>query len=86
MLQRAERLIRPAKHGLGRSVTDTLAGQIVMEGLLEIKLSPATRAFLARMIAIVPAMVATAFYGSAGACALLVFSQVVLSCSLSQTG
>ena len=68
--------------GLSSSVTGTLAGQIVMEGFLEIKLSPATRAFLTRMIAIVPAVVATAFYGSAGASALLVFSQVVLSLQL----
>lgn len=68
--------------GLSSSVTGTLAGQIVMEGFLDIKLSPALRAFLTRIIAIVPAVVATAWYGSAGASALLVFSQVVLSLQL----
>ena len=68
--------------GLSSSVTGTLAGQIVMEGFLQIKLSPALRAFLTRIIAIVPAVVATAWYGSAGASALLVFSQVVLSLQL----
>ena len=68
--------------GLSSSVTGTLAGQIVMEGFLQIKLSPATRALLTRLIAIVPAVIATAFYGSAGASGLLVFSQVVLSLQL----
>lgn len=68
--------------GLSSSVTGTLAGQIVMEGFLQIRLSPALRALLTRLIAIVPAVVATAWYGSAGASALLVFSQVVLSLQL----
>lgn len=65
--------------GLSSSVTGTLAGQIVMEGFLQIRLSPTTRFFLTRAIAIVPAAIATGWYGSAGASALLVFSQVVLS-------
>ena len=68
--------------GMSSSVTGTLAGQIVMEGFLQIRLSPALRALLTRLIAIVPAVVATAWYGSAGASALLVFSQVVLSLQL----
>ncbi|MBH1963715.1 MAG: Nramp family divalent metal transporter [Comamonadaceae bacterium] len=68
--------------GLSASVTGTLAGQIVMEGFLDIRLSPAMRAFLTRCIAIVPALVAVAWYGNAGAGALLVFSQVVLSMQL----
>lgn len=68
--------------GLSSSVTGTLAGQIVMEGFLQIRLSPALRALLTRCIAIVPAVVATAWYGSTGASALLVFSQVVLSLQL----
>lgn len=68
--------------GLSSSVTGTLAGQIVMEGFLQIRLSPALRALLTRLIAIVPAVIATAWYGSAGASALLVFSQVVLSLQL----
>jgi len=68
--------------GLSSSVTGTLAGQIVMEGFLQIRLSPAKRALLTRLIAIVPAVIATAFYGSKGASSLLVFSQVVLSLQL----
>ena len=47
--------------GLSSSVTGTLAGQIVMEGFLQIRLSPALRALLTRCIAIVPAVVATAW-------------------------
>jgi manganese transport protein len=68
--------------GLSSSVTGTLAGQIVMEGFLDIRLSPAKRALLTRCIAIVPAVVATAWYGSAGATDLLVLSQVILSLQL----
>jgi manganese transport protein len=68
--------------GLSSSVTGTLAGQIVMEGFLQIRLARATRAFLTRAIAIVPAVIATPWYGSAGASALLVFSQVILSLQL----
>ncbi|PWB16614.1 MULTISPECIES: Nramp family divalent metal transporter [Comamonas] len=68
--------------GLSSSVTGTLAGQIVMEGFLQIRLSPSMRALLTRLIAIVPAVIATAWYGSEGATALLVFSQVVLSMQL----
>jgi manganese transport protein len=68
--------------GLSSSVTGTLAGQIVMEGFLEIRISPAARALLTRAVAIVPAVMVTAWYGSAGANSLLVFSQVVLSMQL----
>ncbi|CAN5480597.1 Nramp family divalent metal transporter [soil metagenome] len=68
--------------GLSASVTGTLAGQIVMEGFLRIRLSPAVRALLTRGIAIIPAIIATAWYGSDGASALLVASQVVLSLQL----
>ena len=68
--------------GLSASVTGTLAGQIVMEGFLQLRMSMAKRAFLTRAIAIVPALVATAWYGNEGAGALLVFSQVVLSLQL----
>ena len=68
--------------GLSSSVTGTLAGQIVMEGFLDIRISPAARAMLTRGVAIVPAVVVTAWYGSAGTNSLLVFSQVVLSLQL----
>ena len=68
--------------GLSASVTGTLAGQVVMEGFVRIKLAPAQRALLTRAIAIVPAIVATAWYGQDGAGKLLVLSQVVLSLQL----
>jgi manganese transport protein len=68
--------------GLSSSITGTLAGQIVMEGFLDIRVRPALRALLTRAVAIVPAIVATAWYGAEGATALLVASQVVLSMQL----
>ena len=68
--------------GLSSSVTGTLAGQIVMEGFLDLRITPALRAILTRSVAIVPAVIVTAWYGSAGANSLLVFSQVVLSLQL----
>ncbi|MGZ8259222.1 MAG: Nramp family divalent metal transporter [Caldimonas sp.] len=68
--------------GLSSSVTGTLAGQIVMEGFLDLRLSPAKRALLTRSIAIVPAVAVTAWSGSSGANSLLVLSQVVLSLQL----
>jgi manganese transport protein len=68
--------------GLSSSVTGTLAGQIVMEGFLDIRVSPAARALLTRGVAIVPAVIVTAWFGNAGANSLLVFSQVVLSLQL----
>jgi manganese transport protein len=68
--------------GLSSSVTGTLAGQIVMEGFLDIRIAPAARALLTRALALVPAVLVIAWYGSAGANSLLVFSQVVLSLQL----
>ena len=68
--------------GLSSSVTGTLAGQIVMEGFLDLRISPAMRAVLTRSIAIVPAAVMIGLYGNSGANSLLVFSQVVLSLQL----
>jgi manganese transport protein len=68
--------------GLSSSVTGTLAGQIVMEGFLNIRLPPHIRRLLTRAIAIVPAMFAVGWYGSEGANAMLIFSQVVLSMQL----
>ena len=68
--------------GLSSSVTGTLAGQIVMEGFLDLRISPAARALLTRSVAIVPAVIVTGWFGSAGANSLLVLSQVVLSLQL----
>jgi manganese transport protein len=68
--------------GLSSSVTGTLAGQIVMEGFLDLRIPAAARALLTRAVAIVPAVIVTAWYGSSGANSLLVFSQVILGLQL----
>jgi manganese transport protein len=68
--------------GLNSTVTATLAGQIVMEGFLRLKLKPVLRRLLTRGFAIVPAMAATIIGGEAATGRLLVFSQVVLSLGL----
>ncbi|ACA20335.1 Mn2+/Fe2+ transporter, NRAMP family [Methylobacterium sp. 4-46] len=68
--------------GLNSTVTATLAGQIVMEGFLRLRLAPWLRRLLTRAIAIVPVIAVTALYGDAGTARLLVLSQVVLSMQL----
>lgn len=69
--------------GQNSTLTGTLAGQIVMEGFLNIRLSPWLRRLITRMVAIVPAVIVTAMYGEAGTAQLLIFSQVILSFQLS---
>lgn len=69
--------------GLNSTVTATLAGQIVMEGFLDIRLPPWARRLVTRGIAIVPAAVVTIWYGESGTAKLLIFSQVILSLQLS---
>src|ERR1051325_8113705 len=69
--------------GQNSTLTGTLAGQIVMEGFLNIRLKPWLRRLITRLIAIVPAVFCTAWYGESGVTKLLVFSQVVLSMQLS---
>ena len=69
--------------GQNSTLTGTLAGQIVMEGFLNIRLRPWLRRLITRLIAIVPAVIVTALYGASGTAKLLVFSQVVLSLQLS---
>lgn len=69
--------------GQNSTLTGTLAGQIVMEGFLNIRLRPWVRRLLTRLIAIIPAVIATYWYGETGTAKLLVFSQVVLSLQLS---
>jgi len=69
--------------GLNSTVTATLAGQIVMEGFLKIKLQPWVRRLITRGIAIVPAAFVTVWYGDAGTAELLILTQVVLSLQLS---
>ncbi|AMN42133.1 Nramp family divalent metal transporter [Rhodoplanes sp. Z2-YC6860] len=68
--------------GLNSTVTATLAGQIVMEGFLDIKLPSWARRLVTRSIAIVPAAVVTIWYGEKGTAQLLILSQVVLSLQL----
>lgn len=68
--------------GLNSTVTATLAGQIVMEGFLDLRLPNWARRLLTRGIAIIPVIVVTAIYGERGTADLLVFSQVVLSMQL----
>jgi manganese transport protein len=65
--------------GQNATLTGTLAGQIVMEGFVNIRLRPWLRRLLTRLVAIVPAVVTIVVYGERGTRTLLVLSQVVLS-------
>jgi manganese transport protein len=69
--------------GQNSTITGTLAGQIVMEGFLDLHLPNWLRRLITRLVAIIPAVIVTALYGSAGTGKLLVFSQVILSMQLS---
>ncbi|MFD1468018.1 Nramp family divalent metal transporter [Hymenobacter caeli] len=69
--------------GQNSTLTGTLAGQIVMEGFLDLKLKPWVRRLITRLIAVVPALIVTILYGERGTGQLLVLSQVVLSLQLS---
>ena len=68
--------------GLNSTVTATLAGQIVMEGFLRLRIPDWARRLVTRGIAIVPVIVVTALYGEQGTARLLVLSQVILSMQL----
>jgi manganese transport protein len=68
--------------GLNSTITATLAGQIVMEGFLNLRLPSWARRLITRGVAIIPAAVVTIFYGSSGTGFLLIFSQVVLAFQL----
>ena len=68
--------------GLSSTVTGTLAGQVVMEGFLQIRLPPWLRRLATRAVAIVPAVAVASLYGASGVAKLLVVSQVVLSLQL----
>ena len=68
--------------GLNSTVTATLAGQIVMEGFLRLRIPSWARRLITRGIAIIPVVVVTALYGESGTAELLVFSQVILSMQL----
>jgi manganese transport protein len=69
--------------GQNSTLTGTLAGQIVMEGFLDLRLAPWLRRLVTLLLAIIPAIIATAIYGESGTAKLLVWSQVVLSLQLS---
>jgi manganese transport protein len=69
--------------GQSSTITGTLAGQIVMEGFLKIRIRPWLRRLISRGLAIVPAALVIAWRGASGADALLVLSQVILSLQLS---
>ena len=68
--------------GLNSTITATLSGQIVMEGFLNLRVTPWVRRMVTRLIAIVPAVVVTIWAGERGTGQLLIFSQVVLSLQL----
>lgn len=69
--------------GQNSTLTGTLAGQIVMEGFLNIRLKPWLRRLITRLIAIIPAVIVTIISGESGTAKLLVLSQVILSLQLS---
>ena len=69
--------------GQNSTLTGTLAGQVVMEGFLNLRVKPWLRRVITRGVAIVPAIVVTAAYGTSGTAKLLLISQVALSMQLS---
>ncbi len=69
--------------GQNSTLTGTLAGQVVMEGFLRLRIAPWKRRLLTRSMAIVPTVFVTWLYGERGTSELLIFSQVVLSMQLS---
>src|SRR5215469_6704469 len=69
--------------GQNSTLTGTLAGQVVMEGFLDLRLRPVIRRLITRLIAILPAVVVTASMGESGTAQLLILSQVILSLQLS---
>ncbi|WP_461127857.1 Nramp family divalent metal transporter [Spirosoma aerophilum] len=69
--------------GQNSTLTGTMAGQIVMEGFINLRLKPWIRRLITRLVAIVPALIVAILYGEHGTSELLVLSQVVLSLQLS---
>ena len=68
--------------GQSSTVTGTLAGQIIMEGYLSLRINPILRRLITRMVAIVPALIVIIIYGEENVDALLILSQVILSLQL----
>src|SRR4051812_30687304 len=69
--------------GQNATLTGTLAGQIVMEGFINLRLRPWLRRLITRLIAIIPAVIVVSLYGEHGSGQLLILSQVILSLQLS---
>jgi manganese transport protein len=69
--------------GQNSTLTGTLAGQIVMEGFLNLRLVPWLRRLITRLLAIIPAVITVIFFGQEGTAKLLILSQVILSLQLS---
>lgn len=69
--------------GQNSTLTGTLAGQIVMEGFLKIRLKPWLRRLITRLLALIPALIVAIIYGESGTANLLILSQVILSMQLS---
>lgn len=68
--------------GQSSTLTGTLAGQIVMEGYLRLRINPILRRLITRLLAIVPAVIVIGFFGEGRVDSLLIFSQVILSMQL----
>jgi manganese transport protein len=68
--------------GQNATLTGTLAGQIVMEGFINLRMRPWLRRLITRLIAIIPAVIVTVMYGERGTGPLLILSQVILSLQL----
>ncbi len=68
--------------GQSSTVTGTLAGQIIMEGYLSLRINPMLRRLITRLVAIVPALIVIVIYGEDNVDALLILSQVILSLQL----
>ncbi len=67
--------------GQSSTITGTLAGQIVMEGYLRLRINPVMRRLITRLLAIIPAIIVIAVFGETKVDDLLILSQVLLSCS-----
>ena len=68
--------------GINSTLTATLAGQIVMEGFIDLRLAPWKRRLITRGLAVIPVLAITAIYGESGTGQLLVLSQILLSMQL----
>ena len=69
--------------GQNSTLTATMAGQIVMEGFLHLRVKPWLRRLLTRLVAIVPALLTIIFFGEGSTTSMLILSQVILSLQLS---